>query len=78
MKRARGTESWPRQARRARSWRGSTPEINERHPAAEVRERLAAEGAEVIGGTPEEFAVHIRSELARMKTLVREGGLRVE
>ena len=53
-------------------------EINNAIRQPEVRERLAAEGAEVIGGTPEEFAVHIRSELARMKTLVREGGLRVE
>ena len=53
-------------------------EINNAIRQPEVRERLAAEGAEVIGGTPEEFAVHIRSELARMKKLVREGGLRVE
>jgi len=53
-------------------------EINNAIWQPEVRERLAAEGAEVIGGTPEEFAVHIRSELARMKKLVREGGLRVE
>jgi len=53
-------------------------EINAAIRQPEVRERLAAEGAEVIGGTPEEFAVHIRSELARMKKLVREGGLRVE
>jgi tripartite-type tricarboxylate transporter receptor subunit TctC len=53
-------------------------EINNAIRQPEVRERLAAEGAEVIGGTPEEFALHIRSELARMKKLVREGGLRVE
>ena len=53
-------------------------EINAAIRQPEVRERLAAEGAEVIGGTPEEFAVHIGSELARMKKLVREGGLRVE
>jgi len=53
-------------------------QINNAIRQPEVRERLAAEGAEVIGGTPEEFAVHIRSELARMKKLVREGGLRVE
>src|SRR6185436_9288111 len=53
-------------------------EINNAIHQPEVRERLAAEGAEVVGGTPEQFAVHIRSELARMKKLVREGGLRVE
>jgi len=44
----------------------------------EVRERLAGEGAEVIGSTPEEFAAHIKSELARMGKLIRGAGLRME
>jgi tripartite-type tricarboxylate transporter receptor subunit TctC len=44
----------------------------------EVRERLAAEGAEVAGSTPEEFAAHIKSELARTGKLLREAGIRME
>jgi tripartite-type tricarboxylate transporter receptor subunit TctC len=44
----------------------------------EVRERLAAEGAEVIGSTPEEFAAHIEAELARMGKLIRDARIRME
>jgi tripartite-type tricarboxylate transporter receptor subunit TctC len=44
----------------------------------EIRERLAGEGAELIGSTPEEFAAHIGSELARMGKLVRGAGIRLE
>jgi len=53
-------------------------EINSAIRQPEVRERLAAEGAEVVGGAPEEFAFHIRGELERMKKLVRTAGLRIE
>jgi tripartite-type tricarboxylate transporter receptor subunit TctC len=45
---------------------------------SEVRERLASEGAEVIGSTPEAFAAHITAELARMGKLIREAGIRME
>lgn len=44
----------------------------------ELRERLESEGAEVIGGTPEEFAAHIRSEIARTGKLIRDAGIRME
>jgi len=44
----------------------------------EVAKRLAAEGAEVIGSTPEEFAAHIKAELARMREAIRAGGIRME
>jgi tripartite-type tricarboxylate transporter receptor subunit TctC len=53
-------------------------EINNAIHQPEVRERLAAEGAEVLGGTPGDFASHIKAELSRMKKLVRDGGLKVE
>ena len=43
-----------------------------------IRERLAAEGAEAIGGTPGEFAAHINAELARVGKLLRDGGVRLE
>ncbi len=44
----------------------------------EVAKRLAAEGAEVVGSTPEEFGAHIRSELARVEKVVRAAGIRIE
>jgi len=44
----------------------------------EVAKRLAAEGAEVIGSTPEEFGAHIKSELARVGAVVRAAGIRAE
>lgn len=43
-----------------------------------VRERLAAEGAEAIGGTPGEFAAHINAELGRVGKILRDGGVRLE
>lgn len=44
--------------------------------AAEVREKLAGVGAEVIGGTPERFADFIGAELERWSRLVRERGIK--
>jgi tripartite-type tricarboxylate transporter receptor subunit TctC len=45
---------------------------------AAVREHLASEGAEAIGGTPEEFAAYIKNELARMSKLIRDGRIKIE
>jgi len=53
-------------------------EINNAIRQPEVRERLAAEGAEVLGGTPGDFASHIKAELSRMGKLMREAGIRME
>ena len=53
-------------------------EINKALKQPEVRERLAAEGAEAIAGTPEEFTAHIRDELARVRKIMRDGGIRME
>src|SRR3954452_14614667 len=44
----------------------------------DVAKRLAAEGAEVVGSTPEEFGAHIKSELARVGKVVRAAGIRAE
>jgi tripartite-type tricarboxylate transporter receptor subunit TctC len=44
----------------------------------EVGQRLAAEGAEVIGSTPEEFGAHIKTELARVAEVVRAAGIKIE
>ncbi len=37
-----------------------------------------AQAAEIVGGTPEAFAAHIRGEIARWVPVVREAGIRVE
>ncbi len=44
----------------------------------DVRERLAAEGADPIGSTPEEFAAHIKIEMARLGKVIREAKLKPE
>lgn len=44
----------------------------------EVKERLALLGAEIVGGTPESFAAHMRREQERYVALVRELGITAE
>jgi len=44
----------------------------------EVRNSLLAEGAEPVGGTPEQFAEHIRVEKARLGKLIRGARIRME
>lgn len=44
--------------------------------APEVRNRLAGEGAEPIGSTPEEFAAHIKAEMARLGKVIRDAKLK--
>jgi tripartite-type tricarboxylate transporter receptor subunit TctC len=46
--------------------------------APDVRERFAALGAEVIGGTPDEFAAYIKKEIPKWTRVVRESGARAE
>lgn len=45
---------------------------------ADVRQRLAAEGAEPIGNTPEQFAEQIRRDLARWAKIARNARVRVQ
>ena len=44
----------------------------------DVKERLSADGSEPVGGTPEQFAAHIRSEIAKWRKVVKEAGIRAE
>jgi tripartite-type tricarboxylate transporter receptor subunit TctC len=44
----------------------------------EVKERLAAQGAEVIGNTPDEYAAFIVSERARWGKIIRAAGIKAE
>ena len=43
--------------------------------APEVRPRLIEAGLDIAGGTPEQFAAHMRSEVDAMMKLVKESGI---
>jgi tripartite-type tricarboxylate transporter receptor subunit TctC len=43
-----------------------------------VAERLASEGAEAVGDTPEEFGAFVRSEIALWGKVIRESGAKVD
>lgn len=43
---------------------------------AELRQRLAGLGGEVAGGTPEQFAAHLRQEIGKWGKLIRAIGLK--
>jgi tripartite-type tricarboxylate transporter receptor subunit TctC len=53
-------------------------EVNRLLKTAEVRERLAAEGGEVLGGSPEQFALFLKAEHAKWGRVVQESGARAE
>lgn len=53
-------------------------EINRALKAPEVREKIAAEGAEPLGGTPEQFGALIKSEIAKWAPVVKDSGAKVD
>ena len=44
----------------------------------DVKEKMAADGANAVGNAPEEFNAHIRSEIVKYGKLVKEVGLKAE
>lgn len=52
--------------------------LNEILDEPETQKRLLAMGAEILKGTPDQFAAHIKSEHARWGKLVRETGVKIE
>jgi tripartite-type tricarboxylate transporter receptor subunit TctC len=53
-------------------------EVNRALGAPEVRERLASEGGEPLGGSPERFAAFLAAEHAKWGRVVRESGAKVD
>jgi tripartite-type tricarboxylate transporter receptor subunit TctC len=45
---------------------------------AEVRERLASQGAEPIGSTPEQYDAFVRTEIAKWQKVCKEAGIQPE
>jgi tripartite-type tricarboxylate transporter receptor subunit TctC len=44
----------------------------------DTRERLSTQGFEPVGGTPEEFAAYIKSEIAKWGRVIRTAGIKAE
>jgi tripartite-type tricarboxylate transporter receptor subunit TctC len=44
----------------------------------DVKDRLAADGSEAVGSTPDDFGAHIRAEIAKWKKVVKETGIRAD
>ena len=53
-------------------------EINRTLQQADVRDRLAALGAEIVGGTPKEFTDHIQREIPKWAKVIKIAGVQVE
>jgi tripartite-type tricarboxylate transporter receptor subunit TctC len=43
-----------------------------------IKEKIAAAGATIVGGTPEEFADYLKAEMAKFERIVREGHITVQ
>jgi tripartite-type tricarboxylate transporter receptor subunit TctC len=44
----------------------------------DVKEKLAADGADAVGSTPEQFGAHVRAEVAKYGKLVKQIGLKLD
>ena len=46
--------------------------------APDLRERLARDGADPVGSTPEEFGAYIKSELAQWRKVVQQAKAQID
>jgi len=53
-------------------------EINRMLQLQEVRDRLTAMGAEIVGGTPQELSDHIQREIPKWAKVIKESGAKAE
>ena len=53
-------------------------EINKILQTPDIKERLLAQGLETVGGTPEQYAQHLRDELAQYARVVKSAGVKLE
>jgi tripartite-type tricarboxylate transporter receptor subunit TctC len=53
-------------------------EVNRVLEAVDVRDKLAAEGGDALGGTPEQFAMLLKADLSRWGQIVKQSGAKVD
>lgn len=53
-------------------------EINKALTSADVKEKLFSLGTEPVGGTPEQFTAHVKSEVAKWRKVVKDSGVKVD
>jgi tripartite-type tricarboxylate transporter receptor subunit TctC len=53
-------------------------EVNKAVQNPDLRQKLAAGGSELLGGTPEQYAAYIRSELQRWTKVARDAGAKAD
>jgi tripartite-type tricarboxylate transporter receptor subunit TctC len=46
--------------------------------APDIKSAMAAQGSEIMAGSPEQFAEHIKSEIARIGKIAKDAGIRAE
>jgi tripartite-type tricarboxylate transporter receptor subunit TctC len=46
--------------------------------APEIVERIAPDGGEPVGSTPDQFGAHIAREIARWRKVVKDAGIKIE
>jgi tripartite-type tricarboxylate transporter receptor subunit TctC len=44
----------------------------------DVAEKMAADGSEPVGTTPEQFGTHIKAEVAKWRDLIQKSGIRAD
>jgi tripartite-type tricarboxylate transporter receptor subunit TctC len=44
--------------------------------SADVKEKMAAQGVETVGGTPQQYSVHLKDELAKYGRIVKAAGIK--
>jgi tripartite-type tricarboxylate transporter receptor subunit TctC len=53
-------------------------DINKALKDPELKKKMDAQGADILGGTPDQFAKLIRDDIARWGTIVKESGARID
>jgi tripartite-type tricarboxylate transporter receptor subunit TctC len=44
----------------------------------DVRERLTAQGLNIVASTPEQFSAYLKSETAKYARVIRQAGIKLE
>jgi tripartite-type tricarboxylate transporter receptor subunit TctC len=53
-------------------------EVNKALASPDIRSRLAAQGADILGGTPAEYTAYLRTEMPRWAKAVKDSGAKAE